>query len=383
MAVTIHDQPQQYSPSDNPITFVFSSNQTAQANFSYIIETYLDAVKVAEDRIFPEVGARSHFDASPVVKNLLTNPSLKTGLYQEAGTSGVVSIKIIENYGTPPTDHSNATSSNIKIFKACLSDRDFTLYDYTDWQNTLLLTNRPRTERIYVQRGVDFYLNMIQDASKTLTINLYGPNGGLLDTYTSGAQSYVIAQVNTNTTLLQSVAGFAALDLALAAYYTVQIGSSEEIEVYFYGGSASAPVDLCGEYSTLMFLNEWGAFDSFVFGHNVERKGSVTDRRYGRKFGGWNGTSYQYNLMDAGDVRIGTSQIDSATIYTDWITQTEQNWLIELYKSSRFAWYDKNDNQYAVRVTSNQFSYQLQRFEELISEAVDFEFVNSNNGLNL
>ncbi len=74
MAVTISQFPADYTFSDNPLTFVFSSTQTAQANFSFIVETYFNAALVSVDRVFPEVSGYAHIDVSPIVKNLLNKP---------------------------------------------------------------------------------------------------------------------------------------------------------------------------------------------------------------------------------------------------------------------------------------------------------------------
>jgi len=52
MAVTFHDIPQKYAPSDNPVTYRFSSNQTAGANFSFLVETYINGAVVATDKVF-------------------------------------------------------------------------------------------------------------------------------------------------------------------------------------------------------------------------------------------------------------------------------------------------------------------------------------------
>jgi len=38
MAVTIYDEPQLIAPAGNPLVFTFSSDQTAQPNFSFVVE---------------------------------------------------------------------------------------------------------------------------------------------------------------------------------------------------------------------------------------------------------------------------------------------------------------------------------------------------------
>ena len=375
MAVTIHTSPANWSPSDNPLTFRFSSNQTAQANFSYVVRTYYNATLISEDLVFPEVGIYAHWDASPIVKNLLNTPTRKQTLWQNAGISGTVSITVYENYGTPPVNHASASSSTINIFKACLSDVAWNSFNPATYQNLLFLTNYPRAENCYVQRGADVYLNLIQNASNQLRIKLYEADGTLLDSYTD-TQNYAIAQINTKTTLLNTECGFSNGDLVDAAYYTVQVGTSEIFTFYFYD-------DYCGTIQSLQWMNEFGAFDSFVFAHNLDLSGNVTDRKYNRKYGGWSGASYTYDLEDSGEVRMGTQQKDSGTIYTGWITDTVQNWLTELYKAPRFVLIELGSEPRPIRVTSNSFTFQRQRYEDLISESVQFDFVNNHKGISL
>lgn len=367
MAVTIVSTPKQFSPSDNPLTFTFTSTQTAQANFSYIVETYFNAVKVGEDRVFPESGIYAHYDCSPIILSLMPLPQFSTELWADSATSGVVHIKVIENYGTPPTNQGNATSASIDVFKAGLSDEDWEDFDApTDWKNLLFLTNFPRSERWEMVRGSDLYLNMITDASKTLEIKLYDSNNVLLDSYTD-TQTFVIAQVNLNSNLLESIAGFSSGDIESASYVTVQIGTSEIITIHFFEED-------CDDSNTIMWLNDYGAYDSFVFAHNLDVSGSVTDRKFTKQFGGWNGSNFEYDASNSGEQRVGTQTKKQGTIYTDWITQSQQNWLVSLYDSPQYRLYDFDGNYSSIVLTSTQFTFKKQRFEELINESVSFNY---------
>jgi len=364
MAVTIHTTPAAFSPSDNPLTFRFSSNQTAQANFSYIVKTFLNTVEIGEDRVFPESGIYAHYDCSNIVRGLMPSPSFSTALWQNSGTNSSLYITVTEEYGTTPTLQASATSSTIKIFKGRLSDREWESFSSATWQNLLFLTNYPRTQRMEVMRATPVYLNMITDASKTLEIKLY--NGvTLLDSYTD-TQTYVIAQLNLNTTNLQATAGFSSGDITLATHYTVQIGTSEILTIYFYD-------DYCYSPNTLTWLNDYGAFDSFIFAHNLERNSNVKDRSYSKQFGQWNGTSFTYDSNDSGERRVGTTVSNEGNIYTDWINETKQHWLTELYRSPLHRLY-VGSSAWSVKVTTNAYSFKQQRFEELLSESVGFTY---------
>jgi len=293
MAVSISQFPADYTFSDNPLTFVFSSTQTAQANFSFIVETYFNAALVSVDRVFPEVSGYAHIDVSPIVKNLLNKPVINNSIYSESGISADINIKVIENYGTPPVDQADLTSATIPVIKGCLSDMAWTTYTAPD---------------------------------------------------------YMVASVG--------------------AQFMTEMNSLKGIPVWAI------------LQDPFVWINQFGSWDSFIFRHNVERKGEVTERTYTKKFGAWDGTTFTYDLNNAGNIRVGTQQTDKLTIYTDWITQAEQNYLTTLYKAPRYFLYYAGYI-YNVRVTSNQFTFKKARFEEEISEAVELDIVNNHNGLSL
>lgn len=370
MAVTISQVPANFSPSDNPLMFRFSSTQTAQPNFSYIVETYYNSVLVSEDRIFVESGIFAHIDVSPIVRNLLNTPQQTLPLFTSSGTNGSIYIKVIENYGTIPINQANATSSTVKIFKACLSDADWMEWDATDWVINKYLTNHPEFDPMFQQFGAPFYLSAIVDSNQSLDLSFYDIDGVLLHTYYQ-TQTTVIAQLNLSTDSLVLNAGVPDIDLV--DYYTVVLGSIEK-KIYIKKAE-------CNPIQSLMWINQYGVWDSFIFDHNLERKGIVTDRMYGKKFGQWVGNNFVYNLNQAGNIRVGTQVTDSATLYTGWISQPLQNWLVSLFKSPRFVLY--TDKQISVRVTSSQYTYEQQRFEDLISQSVDIEYTNNHMGLSL
>jgi len=49
MAITIRQQPQTFSPGYNELIYVVTSTNTAQANFKYVFDVYVDGTKVARE----------------------------------------------------------------------------------------------------------------------------------------------------------------------------------------------------------------------------------------------------------------------------------------------------------------------------------------------
>jgi hypothetical protein len=59
MAVTIYDEPQLIAPAGNPLVFTFSSNQTAQDNFSFIVELYINSSLHSTHQVFRQFNTLS------------------------------------------------------------------------------------------------------------------------------------------------------------------------------------------------------------------------------------------------------------------------------------------------------------------------------------
>jgi len=383
MAVSITQFPGDYSFSDNPITYVFSSTQTAQANFSFIVKTYYNDSIVSEDRVFPESGTSGHIDISPIIKNLLNKPVINNSIYSEAGISGNVKINVTENYGNPPVNQATLTSTNIPIIKGCLSDRSF--IDYQTSPSEYIVTtfganfmtplhDLQTSFKVYKERNAPFILQGIQgNVAADLTIELCD-SVGVIDTFTD-TQTYKIAQINITDSLLETDCGFDPLDIQAAEYVVVTLENAI-FTVYLYDQD-------CSDYpSTLQWINEFGSWDSFIFAHNLIKSGDVTERTYTKKFGQWDSSDYIYDLNDSGNIRVGTQQIDKMTIYTDWITEDQQHFLTTLYKSPRHFLYLGTDV-FNVKLNSNQFTFAQQRYEEEVTEAVELQIVNNNNGISL
>ncbi len=63
MSVIIETTPQDYTPSDNPVVWTFSSNQTFQPNFAFIVEVYINGTLAKEELVFLENGIYGKYNA--------------------------------------------------------------------------------------------------------------------------------------------------------------------------------------------------------------------------------------------------------------------------------------------------------------------------------
>jgi len=125
VAVTINSSPHLFTPSDNPIIWSFSSDATANTNFSYLVEVYVSGSLTGTHQIYPEVGIYSHIDVSDIVKPMIGIPSInQLTILGNALNNREIYIIVKEYCGTTPTVHSTATSSTINVWKARLDKKE-------------------------------------------------------------------------------------------------------------------------------------------------------------------------------------------------------------------------------------------------------------------
>lgn len=379
MAVTINSTPNNWSPSGNPLVYEFTSNQSGNVNFSYIVETLFNGAKVAESRVYPEVsGGKAHIDISETIDALLLNPALSDDLYSEHGTSGLISIKVTEYYGSPPTAQANATSSQTRAFKACISDERFNDVDFdSDWKETKWLTNHP-TNNFEVLRLQDAIFCMIVDADCALNVTLRNSAGGVIDSDIFNTTGLKIIRVNLNRQSLID-AGFSSGDIDSAASIDIDIDAtytSETITITYVDADCINP-------SSLMWVNEYGAFDTFCFKHNRVTRGTGEAKEFGRQFGGWVGTTYTFNPLNSGLRNYAVKSTPQGTLISDYMIQSLHDWLMELYNSPQVILYTTDGSSVAVNLLSRSWEDEQDKFEDLIMEEVEYRYSNVKRSINL
>ena len=128
MAVTFHQTPDTYTPSDNPVLWTFSSNQTAQPNFAYLVKVYINDTLVANELRFPQNGIYSRFDARDYTSDNCASPAISEDIIVDANNYCTVRITVTERYGDPVADGASTAETNITAFKARFND-----WDFIDW----------------------------------------------------------------------------------------------------------------------------------------------------------------------------------------------------------------------------------------------------------
>lgn len=381
MAVTIHSEPQAYSPSDNPLTFVFSSDQTAQANFYFIVRIFVAGNLVSEHQIFPEVGARAHFDASERISQYVDSANIQTAFEQSAGNFTEYYITVQEYYGTPAAPQATGTSTTLVAFKACLPNIEWESWDYTDYDvsslNSTFLTQFPTGQQYLCRDDEDVFLQVIsQELSVTVEVELFDIDGVSIVSDTSGAiTSAHIHQFNAGIgAIVTEFAGISSSDFDNCYYYTFTVdytGINTTMTIYRDTADTYEHTPI-----RFYFLSRIGSIEAFTFGLLNKINGSITSESYARQYGGWNGTDYVYNATTGRTIAYTTNTVERLEANTDWIDENVQQWLVSNMYSSPLVIMNDGTTQQRVVVKTNGYLKKTHLNDGIINEQISVELSN-------
>jgi len=372
MAITINQSPQIITPSDNPVTWVFESTQTAQVNFYFIVEVEIanpSAFSVVErHKIFPERNNIAHFDASSITERyaVVNDRSLNQTIPQ-------VRINIIEHYNG--TVGASITSSANGVFKARLKKRDFVNYLSSDYSllsatGVKFMTLEPRGT-VKVKQADLKYLTFVNALSVaiTSTYKTYTSAGVLVDTQSESLGS---GYWNTFSVGIDRLETDLSLSFVGASYYTIEVTSSTgAMEVF------RIDLDTSCLYSTstrLQFLNTLGGIDAYTFGLLTREKTSVESFGYERQFGNYNASNqFVYDVKDGTVIDFLKTSSKTMDVTSDWMKESVQNWLSKELYMSPIVWIEDNPDLYRCKVTNKKFDKKIQETDMLFQEVAEIE----------
>ena len=388
MAVTIQTNPQAFTTASNPVVFTFESDETAQANFSYIVELFIDGALHSTHQVFPQFGELAKFNASEAVRSTLASPLITNGSLTTNYNTAISSVYIIvsEKYGTPPAIQLDATSNAIFVFNGALRHPDWIDFGFKDYDvsttnnltpGVLFLTSWPRTRKTFCGMNEKIFLGFISsDTSFDVRFRLYDSTNTLIVSYNVGLTFNDLTVVDCSPSTIMANTTITAGNFAAAAYYDVRArgtgggifnGSSEEYRIY---------IDTeCHRYETrrLHWLNKFGVWDSFTFTLVSIDSTNVSSSGYSRESGVWDGTAYTYPLYQGQATTYSKTAKDNLILNSDWINEEVQKWLVrELYESPN-VYLEQGENFEPVNVVNSGYQFKQRRVNGLIQEVVEIE----------
>lgn len=384
MAVTIYDEPQLISPAGNPLVFTFSSDQTAQPNFSFVVELYIDSTLRLTQEVFRQFNTLGRIDVSEAVQSAITNIIPTTALENDGSQSMVTyAIIVYEKYGATPTIQASDTSTTLKAINAALEYDQWVNWDYTEYdpnltQNAKFLTYFPRSKRALCGMEENFYLGYLEQtasAGVTLACELYDIQGNVIASDFSISLTSVefnILNVGPQAIIANSTITQNDFDDCYKYFVYVDVGGVSSTETFYIY------MDLeCKRYDTyrLHWLNKFGSFDSFTFSLVSTEAANIQSYGYQRDPGVWDGTSYTYSLYAGQAINFAKTKTETLTLNSDWINQDVQNWLANsLYDSPLVYLERENGTDFEpVKVTNSNYRLKQRRIDGLIQETVNID----------
>lgn len=385
MAVTIESNPQAYTPSDNPIIWEFSSDQTTQSNFSYIVEVYVDGVLDSNHQIFPEDGIYAHFDAQEKMKAQVPAPVIgQTGIVTDAQNNREIYIKVFERYGTPAVNQASATSDTITAWKACISNEEMEVFDYLNY--TAVAAGKPffltdLTESISIRPDADYYLSIITDNILNMDIELTfkDSTGAVITTIGDpfpGDYKISLIRLNLENLVTQTALTTPQANSTETIDVVLKVGAVQYSSVKTY--SINRDCNYFGRH--LIWLNHLGGYDQFTFIHNGIETTRTESKSYQKQFGGWNAGSFVLDASNSGEIGYLITSRDSIELVSDWITESVQNWLVgSVFEGVKMQLQIDLEDYSGVKMITSSYRKENDHFEELINVICSLRLSNFRN----
>lgn len=381
--ITIHDTPDSFMPSDNPVVWTFSSDQTAQANFVYAVLVFINDTQVATELVFPENGIYGKFDASGYASNNCNTPTIGSDLLADADNYCKVRITITERYGNPRSDGASTAGTNIVCWKAKMLDDDWIDWVPSDYvYNTpgQWLTNYPETPKVR-DTGEGIRLMMINNETSitNFKVELFDVDGVSIvsDTLNFTATSFMLLICNVSPeVIVASALGITQANFTAATYYEISANSGAGMPTY--------RIDLDREmvystYKRLHFLTQWGTIEAYSFALITRESGSIQSFGYRKTFGEWSGANFVWSKEQGRDIDYAKSIDRKAVCTSDWLSQAFQNWMVFNLYGSPLVYEEGTDLMIRRRVTNRTLDKKIQENDMLFLEEVSMDLPTHNS----
>lgn len=377
MAVTILQQPAQASiqSSDDPLQYVFSSNQTGQANFSFYVQTFYNTALVSEDMVFPErAGGIGQIDIRQIIQPLVAAQRRVPPTIYGGENLREVYILVWERYGNPPALQSLQPSAIFKVMKAATDEETFKVDWLTlNYQPSLKwLTNAPNNT-MYVQRGNPVFASILNsDALCLVEAYYFNSAGAVIGIGTSNIQN-PFDKINIHLDEALMTSHVAPNNFNDIARIDIALNQSEGLRFLFLEAG-------CGDPVQLNWLNNIGGVDQFLFTHNRQRRFKTEIREFKKQFGVWNdnptpGNYYVHDPLQSGPTHYLKVTEPTGAIHSGWVTEEYQHWFSEIIQSVDVIAVEGSNSE-RIPVTDTKSTLDENRFMDTLNFTVNYKKSN-------
>jgi hypothetical protein len=405
MAITINDQPYQYTPVGQRLMLVASSTNVANAGFRFVFDFGAFQVNVQ-----PNASAKGILDLAPIFREQLQHDAgsvANEGINPEYRSVANISCTIKEGWLIGGifivSDTGMADIDDVFAFLAEYQVSDgykpnptaryglFTLDSYmmsertNDTHKWIEASARGLSQDwVYIPtRLADFgqlyapcFNGLIGNNADSLIVSLYD------DTDTLVYSNYYLLPTDNN-----AVARLGAYpsnlitdgyDFTNVKYYTIQAGEVTTFPIYtpfsrvycFY----LVPDDCRFDNVRLGWTNTCGGTDYFNFTKKSELSFSYDRKQYQKVVGSYNTSTFGFNTYDRGTTDRYVTTTKGLQINSDWVSVGEFNLLQTLCRSNDVYIINDDGTQTPVLVDTQNFVIKDERYSKLYNVTLNLKY---------
>lgn len=332
MAVFIGQQPQQLARSGNALTYTFTSDQTNQTNFYFLVQVFKDTVLHSEHKVYPDNGTYGRFDLSQIAEYELSKPNIPSSTYVDAGNYADFEITVKEFYGTTPTEGASASTSQSIVFKAKQSkfeNFNFSEYIPAPAPNQANLLTYFDSTILYPDEL--FYLYALKLPGDPYMHLDYRNSAGMTHFANDvGLASYDCLGINLSYSFIESNYGGIGWGDTDHVIVTITDGTDyyKDYTIYIkHDTDCIAP-------TRVHWLPKIGGMDSWSFTKPTREQLKVDVRAFETVDSQWFGTFYGGTNEDSGNATFNTDSDRLITLHSGPVTQEQQRVIYDnLYTS--------------------------------------------------
>jgi len=389
MAITINANPKDFAPVYNKMEYLISSTNTSEPNFAYLVDIYINGSGTKTVRLRIPVrpsDSKGKVDIHRVLESALTSdvgsPTGTDGTYDASNSSLSYIVKFGEEYGTTVVQYPDLTvDSSRKAFNASLEKRPFINWDVTEYEmdgiTKKFLTNMPDNHKVSIDsHGWLYYLD--DPAITYFNVNGYDSSGNFLyatqidaTAATSDIQFVPSSPASLNNIDNANITvGSQPIINSNIASYNIQARG-----VGLYSETRTFVLEESCKYNTntLIFQNNLGAFDSFTFYLGDMSMTDIERKDMKVNVDTVVGNDIVYSMNEREKVTYYTKKSETIKLMSDWISEEESNWLLELMSSPEIYLQEGNELTAVAKIKATNYTKKKVVRDKLFKIEVELE----------
>jgi len=409
MAITVVKQPNYPNVTGTNLVYTVTSNSGSQPQFQFVADITSGSSVLTRIRQFPNPAGAGVFDIHRILDDYLepdnywkiTGAQNATTSYksfginfgEEYGTSSSSSVTLYTG-NTPQTAGVPAKSgSTIGVFAGTVDPNNGTSYDFptgsfykvplTSYPFTFTSTyNSDSSKGIATQDYETIsFLNKSTDPVEEVIYTVYSSTGTTL-----GSGSYGVSLSSITGSLIYlpvgpknlTDAGGTVFTNTNWAYYRLQISflNTEGSTYLFYTKDNNCYYDR----TRIAFYNKYGVWDYFGVNLPDSKTTNVTRNTIKRPFVDFSTANSTYDVTRRGLDHYYTSYADDYKVTSNWLSQTEAEWLSELLETP-YAFIQDGNNFVPIVITNSSYVHNTnKRGQKNFQFDIEYQYSNTRLG---